>query len=238
MFNSKLINRGEVAEGTETFWFEKPADFIYKPGQHMDIKLVNPPETDSEGDKRTFSFVSSPDEPQLQIATRMRDTVFKRVLKSSPLNTPVELDGPFGSLLLHNDASKPAVFLAGGIGITPFMSILRNAARQKLPHKLFLFYSNRRPEDAAFLDELQKLQAEDPNYKFVGTMTEMEKSVKSWDGERGYVTAEMIKKYVGELSTPIYYIAGPQVMVAAMRKILNDAGLNDDNIRTEEFAGY
>ena len=84
----------------------------------------------------------------------MSDTAFKRVLKTMPLGTEVRIVGPFGSLILHQNADRPAVFLAGGIGITPFRSMLLQATEQKLPYHLILFYSNRRPEDAAFLEEL------------------------------------------------------------------------------------
>jgi ferredoxin-NADP reductase len=148
------------------------------------------------------------------------------------------MDAPYGSFTLHNNASIPGVFLTGGIGVTPVRSIVRQAAHDKLPHKLFLFYSNSRPEDAAFLDELAEVQEENPNYAFIGTMTRMEKSSRAWHGEAGYITQAMLLKYIGDLALPIYYIAGPQAMVQSMREILNKAGVNDDNIRTEEFTGY
>ncbi len=181
-FESQLTGREEVAEGTMAFHFSKPAGFDFKAGQSMTVALVDPPETDAKGNRRNFSIVSAPFEGELAIATRMRDTAFKRVLKTVPMGTKVHLRGPGGKLVLDGNDSRPAVLLAGGIGITPFVSMLRQAARDRLPHKLFLFYSNRRPEDAAFLDELIELQRRNPNYRFVGTMTEMEKSRRPWQG--------------------------------------------------------
>ena len=172
------------------------------------------------------------------VATRMRDTAFKRVLKTMELGTEVSLDAPYGSLTLHSDAAIPAVFLSGGIGVTPVRSIVLQAAHDKLPHKIVLFDSNRRPEDAAFLDELTKAQRENPNFTLVATMTEMEKSSKEWSGERGFVTKAMLVKSVNDLNLPIFYISGPRAMVAAMREILDDSGVKDDKIRTEEFSGY
>ena len=118
-------------------------------------------------------------------ATRMRDTAFKRSLKKVPLGTEVKIDSPMGSFTLHKNSAKPAVFLAGGIGITPFLSIVRQADHDRLPHKLYLFYSNRRPEDAPFLDALQTLERRNPNFQLVCTMTEMSKSKKEWKGETG-----------------------------------------------------
>jgi ferredoxin-NADP reductase len=234
----KLKSRREVAEGTMAFHFEKPSGFTFKAGQALAWTLIDPPETDDEGGMRNFSIASSPDEPDLMIATRMRDTAFKRVLKTMPLGTEVRIVGPFGSLTLHQNAARPAVFLAGGIGITPFRSMLWQAAEQKLPHRLSLFYSNGRPEDAAFLEELQELEKENPNYKFIGTMTEMAGSNRVWRGETGFINREMLTKYIGDLAAPIYYIAGPPAMVEAMRQTLSVAGVDSDDIRAEEFAGY
>lgn len=234
----KLINRRQVAENTFAFHFEKPSGWAFKAGQSVDMTLIDPPETDAEGNTRAFSIASSPQEESLMLATRMRNTACKRVLGTLPLGTPVKIDGPFGNLTLHNNAARAAVLLAGGIGITPFRSMVVHAARQKLPHRIFLFYSNRRPEDAAFLDELEMLEKENPNYKLIATMTAMEKSQRAWKGETGWINEQMLSRYLKDAKSPIYYIAGPPGMVAGLRGVLNKAGIDDDDIRAEEFAGY
>ena len=238
IYKIKLEGRRQIAENTMAFHFEKPEGFSYKAGQFADYTLINPAETDAEGNIRGFSLASAPYEDFLMFATRMRDTAFKRVLKTMGSGTEVMLDAPYGSFTLHNDASRPAVFLTGGIGVTPVRSIVLQAAHDKLPHKIFLFDSNNRPEDAAFLNELTEAQKENPNYTFIGTMRRMEKSSRAWQGETGYITQAMLVKYIGDLELPIYYIVGPGAMAHAMREILNEAGVNDDNIRTEEFTGY
>ena len=235
---SRLQAREEIAVRTMAFHFERPAGFEFKAGQAIDVLLTNPPETDSEGDARTFSIASAPFENELLVATRMRDTAFKRSLSRLPLGTPVRIDGPSGSFTLHKNSAKPGVFLAGGIGITPFLSILSQAARDRLPHKLYLFYSNRRPEDAAFLDTLQGLQQANPNFRLIATMTELSRSQKQWQGETGFINREMLSRHLNNLQGPIYYIAGPPAMVAAMREMLVEATVDEDDIRTEEFAGY
>jgi len=236
----KTILRGkeEIADGTMAFHFGKPGGFVFKAGQFGDFTLINPVETDAEGNTRGFSLASAPYEGDLMFATRLRDTAFKRVLKAMEIGTEVSLDAPYGSFTLHNNPKIPAVFLTGGIGVTPVRSIVLQAAHDNLPHKIFLFDSNRKPEDAAFLNALMGAEVKNPNYTFVGTMTEMEKSSQKWNGETGYITKAMIEKYVGDLTLPIYYLAGPASMVRAMRKTLNESGVDDDNIRTEEFSGY
>jgi ferredoxin-NADP reductase len=233
-----LIQRKEAAAGTTSFYFEKPRGFTFRAGQYVSLAEIDPPETDAKGSTRTFSIASAPEEPELMITTRMRDSAFKRSLKTMRLGTKLNMEGPFGDLVLRGDPSLPAVFLAGGIGVTPFRSILVSAARVKLPHRLFLFYSNRRPEDAAFLEELGKLQGVNPNYKFIATMTDMEKDARSWHGESNLIGTEMILRYVPDLAKPIYYVAGPPGMVLALEQNLTDAGVIAEHIRTEEFFGY
>jgi ferredoxin-NADP reductase len=130
------------------------------------------------------------------------------------------------------------VFLAGGIGVTPFFSIVKQADYDRLPHKLYFFYSNRRPEDTPFLDVLEKLQKTNPNFHFVGTMTDMPNSKRKWDGETGVIDKAMLSRHVSDLRGPVYYIAGPPGMVTALSKMLVASGIDEDDVRTEEFAGY
>lgn len=238
VYSLKLKSRSEVAERTLEFRFDKPDGMEFRAGQFMDLTLLDPPETDAEGNTRGFSINSAPDERELIFTTRLRDTAFKRVLEAMPLGTEIKLEGPFGDLMLHNKASRPAVFLAGGIGVTPFRSLVRWAAHQHLPHRIFLFDSNRRPEDAPFVDEMRGLAKENPNFVFVPTMTRMGRSKQPWDGETGYIDKTLLEKYLKELAGPIYYIAGPRAMVAGLRAMLNQAGIDNDDIRTEEFSGY
>lgn len=238
IFMTKLENRKEVAERTMAFRFDKPPGWAFKAGQFIDITLPNPPETDAEGNTRGFSIASAPEEDFLMVTTRLRDTAFKRSLQKVPLGTEVKVEGPFGNLTLHNNSARPCVLLAGGIGITPLRSIIVRAAAEKLPHHIFLFYSNHRPEDAAFLDELEGLQKKNPNFRMIATMTDMEKSHQSWQGERGFITREMLSKYLKGVDSAIYYTTGPPGMVKGLHSVLNAAGVDDDDIRTEEFAGY
>jgi ferredoxin-NADP reductase len=237
-YETTLASNETVAEGTMAFHFAKPAGFAFKPGQSMNVSLVAPPETDAKGNARTFSIVSAPHEGELVIATRMRDTAFKRVLKGMPSGGKVSLRGPAGLFTLDPTDARPAVFLAGGIGVTPFVSIVREAAKSKLARDLWLFYSNRRPEDAAFLDELAALPKRHPRIHFVGTMVEMDKSSKPWTGEKGFLDRAMLERHLKSLGGKVYYIAGPPGLVEAMKKMLTAAAVAEDAIHTDEFFGY
>jgi len=237
-YETTLTSRETVAEGTMAFHFAKPAGFKFTAGQSMNVSLIDPPETDAKGNARTFSIVSAPHEDELVIATRMRDTAFKRVLKGMPAGGRVGLRGPAGVFTLDPADERPAVFLAGGIGITPFASILRDAAQSKLARDLWLFYSNRRPEDAAFFDELAALPKRNARLHFVGTMAEMDKSSRPWSGEQGFLDRAMLERHLKSLAANVYYIAGPPGLVEAMQKMLISAGVAEEAIHTDEFLGY
>ncbi len=234
----KILRSEEIASGTRAFHLSKPEGFEYESGQTIDLYLIDPKEMDAEGPIRTFSLVSAPHEAELEFATRMRDTAFKRILKNAEPGFELTWDGPYGSFLLHKNAAKPAVFLAGGIGITPFMSMIKNAEHNKLTHEIYLFHSNHTPEDAPFHKELSELAKKNPKFHFIPAMTNMDKSSSSWNGERSSIDKNMIARYVSDLSAPIYYIAGPEGFVGAMRKMLVAANVDEDNIRFEEFPGY
>ncbi|MCH6472481.1 ferredoxin--NADP reductase [Sinomonas terrae] len=235
---TRLIEKEQIAEGTMAFRFAKPEGFTYQAGQFADYTLIDPPETDGEGNTRGFTLASAPYEPFLMCATRMRDTAFKRVLKDMPVGTELTLDAPYGSFTLHHNIARPAVFLTGGIGITPVRSIALQSVRDKSGHRIFAFHSNRRPEDAPFLDEMVRLGESEDSIVFVPTMTKPEDSERAWEGETGHIDKEMISKHIKDLTAPIYYLCGPRSMVAAMRSLLKDMGADEDDIRTEEFAGY
>lgn len=233
---TRLVGREPVAEGTLALCFEKPAGFVFKAGQAVVLELLDPPA--AEGQKRrTFSLVSAPFESTLVIATRMRDTAFKRALNALPDGASMKLTGPIGQFTL-GDAGRPAVFIAGGIGITPFMSMLRQTARDGSTQPLLLFYSNRRPEDAAFLGELQELERNNDSFRLFATMTDMASSARGWSGERGLLGADVIRRCVAGLVAPMYYVVGPPAMVVAMQETLRGIGIAESDIRSEEFYGY
>jgi ferredoxin-NADP reductase len=235
----RLLACNPVAEGTTAFHFEKPAGFEFRPGQAVDVVLEGegaPP--DAQDCRHTFSLVSAPCEDELVVATRMRSSPFKRALGAWKVGSTAGLDGPFGSLTLHKNASRPAVMIAGGIGITPFMSMARQAAHDKAERDLLLIYSNRRPEDAAFLSELQQLQKTNPRFRLAATMTDMARSSQAWTGETRRIDSALIQSAIKDLAASIFYLAGPPAMVEAVRQALVGAGVDEDDVRSEEFYGY
>ncbi len=238
VYQTSLLCRTEVADGTMAFQFEKPKHFDFKPGQYIGLTISVPEDEVSSRITHTFSIASSPLSQDLLVTTRMRNTLFKRTLAVLPIGSAARIEGPMGSFHLHNNTARPAVLLAGGIGIAPFLSILSYAAQEQLSHRLFLFYANRQLKDAAFIDDLWQLERENPRFRFVPTLTRPTNADLSWKGRTGHISSEMLFAQVGHVRGAIYYITGPPDMVAATIQTLGNAGVNEDDIRTEEFAGY
>lgn len=230
----KLVKRTEVARHTHTFSFTKPEGFQFKPGQYGGFTLINPTDTDAGGITRRFSLLSTPADEHITIATRMQPSAYKRVLNQFDINSEIKFAGPTGNFILHDDVTTPAVFIAGGIGITPFYSILCDAAQKKSAQTFYLFYGNQSQADAAFLAELQNLQHQLPNFKLIATMA----NDPTWTGEQGFISQSMLKKYLPDLHTPIYYVCGSPTMVTALQEALVELDIPEEHIKVEDFPGY
>ena len=237
-YEMTLMDRQRVARDTMAFWFDtNGAHYEFRAGQHADFTFWQP-SVNCEGDNsRTFSLANSPHDSLLaMIALRMRETPFKMYLKTAAIGTKFKVSRPRGSFTLHKDATKPAVFLAGGIGITPIRSIIHWATQEHLPHKLYLFYSNRVSEDAAFLEDLEGLAAQNRSFTLIPTVTR--RGSPTWPYENGPIDLNLLKRYLHGLIGPVYYVAGPSGMVAAMTALLRSSGVSEDDIKREEFGDY
>ena len=233
-----LEAREELADGTMAFHFARPAGFDFKAGQSVDVSLLVPP-LEPNGKRRVFSLASAPFEDRLSVATRMREgSSFKRALGALAPRARLRLKGPLGTMTLHEDRTRAAVFIAGGIGITPFVSMLRQAAHERHPGALRLLYSNRRPRDAAFLAELQALERQLSDFRLLATMTDVAGSAGGWSGAQGMIDEDLVGRFVADVRAPVYYVAGPPPMAHAMSGILRRMGVRDEDARSEEFYGY
>lgn len=237
-YPSRLLSRTEVAKDTLAFQFQRPRNFLFRPGQFIDLAVRGLSGNGPRGLTHTFSIASSCFASDILLATRMRDSPFKRALSALPLGTEVSIRGPMGSFVLHNDVSRPAVFLAGGIGIVPFLSMLSSAAIDKAHPPVFLFYSNRHIEDAAFMDTLWDLEVSTRSFHFIPTFTRIGPGHGGWNGATGPINAQLLSKHISNSHDPIYYVAGPPGMVAGAHQMLIELAVSEQDIRTEYFAGY
>ncbi len=234
----ELVSRDEIAQGTLRYRFTKPAELSFLAGQYVSLGIPNPAYRDKKGPRRPLTLASAPSDDHLEFAWRTSDSAFKTILAEAPPGGTYEVVGPIGAFSLHDDASIPAVFVAGGIGITPFRSILRDVAARGLTHRITLVYSNRRPEDAAYLDELQELAARLSNLRLVLTMTRAEESARGWDGLGRRIDLDFLREHVGDLTAPTFYVAGPSRIIAAVSEALTEAGADLARLKKDEFTGY
>jgi ferredoxin-NADP reductase len=236
-YQSTLLGRTGVAEGTMAFQFERLNHFVFKAGQYIDLALPSQPGLPHEL-THTLSIASSPSDEELVVTTRVRDTAFKPAMSILPIGSRATIEGPMGSFILHKNTTRPAIFLAGGIGIAPFLGMLLYATQMKLRHPTVLFNANRYLEDRASIDEVSKLERANPRFHFVPILTITNKNYGGWKAETGHLSAAMLLRFVGIPRGPIYYIAGPSTVVAGARRTLSEVGVDEDDIRTEEFVGY
>ena len=171
---ARVTEKLEVAKGTLLVVFDLLGEEVeFTPGQYFFVTLLDPPYDDKRGVRRHFSVVTSPNERgRLGFCTRLRDSAFKRSLIELPVGAEAEVEEPKGSFLLPEDTNQRYVFLAGGIGITVFRSMLRYIAEEDLPHRVTLIYSNRDRESTPFLDELSQFDQTRRAFQLVLTMTE------------------------------------------------------------------
>ncbi len=233
---AKIKDKKEVAQGTLQVTFDLLGETVdFKAGQYFFVTLPKLHYLDDKGNRRHFSIVNSPNEKGiLRMATRLRDSGFKKTLQELEVGSEVEVSPVAGSFVLSEDADRPLVFIAGGIGITPFMSMTSFATEEDLSFKITLIYSNRDQASTAYLQKLQEISIKNPNIKLVLTMTEDD----SWEGEKRRIDSQFIKDYTSGLENPLYYVVGPPQMVEAVAEVLVEAGINQENIKTENFSGY
>ncbi len=234
---AKLKEKEQVAKGTLLAVFDLLGEQVdFRPGQYFFVTLLDPPYEDDKGPRRHISVVTSPTERGvLGLCTRLRDTAFKRSLEELPLGAEVEVEPPKGKFVLPEDTSRPYVFVAGGIGITVFRSMLRYVADESLPYRITLVYSNRNVAETAFLQELRELERRNPDFRLVLTMTDD----PGWDGESRRIDADFFRDYLGEqLNDVTYLVAGPPGMVGAMKEALAEADVAEEHVIAENYSGY
>jgi glycine betaine catabolism B len=214
---------------------------------------------DPKGPIRHFTISSSPTENFIMFSTRIRDSPYKKRLSTLEQGSAVKVRGPEGQFVLHDDYSKPAVFLSGGIGVTPFRSMIKYATDKQLPLKITMFDSNRNRQNILYKDEFDKWAAQNQNLKIVYTITEEEKGTEqeqhrmadvsgnatetkgNWSWERGRIDRTMIERHLSkeEISNAIFYICGPPGMINALEGLLQKQfQIQEGRIKVEEFTGY
>jgi ferredoxin-NADP reductase len=236
-FLVKLAAVNQVARNTLSFRFDRQGErFEFLPGQFITLSLVEPIARETDSNARQFSIASSPEEPWIMVATRIRDSEFKQTLASMKPGDPARIEGPEGHFVFDIPETVRSVFLAGGIGITPFRSMIRYSLDRKTPHPIQLLYANRTAQDAAFLDELNHWANANPRFQLLTPMSQPDAQSPSTPAQR--IDAAFLQSTLKPDPQAAYFIAGPQGFVTTMKGLLLDLGIPADRMRRETFAGY
>ncbi|MBI5037560.1 MAG: FAD-dependent oxidoreductase [Candidatus Kerfeldbacteria bacterium] len=237
-YAAKLMSQRIIAHETREFVFEKPTGFDFKPGQFMTLILPDLDMKVPKGNRRSMSIASSPTESNISFGMRMGTSAFKQRIEKLKPGEAINLMGPFGHFTMPDDVNQPLVFLAGGIGITPFLGMIKYSIDTKSPRQLYLLYGNSCISNSSYLPEIEALTKRSDKLHYLPTMSDLTHLEHEWKGQTGFINADLIKKTVPDHMRPTYMIVGPPGMVEAMVALLKEMGLPDTQIIIEKFTGY
>ncbi len=231
------------AKNTISLYFKCEKKIDWLPGQYFYYTLPTLNYPDPKGSTRQFTIASSPTEDTMILTTKLReDSGFKKTLNEIQIGQTVEGDGPSGTFILDQEKHMPQVFLAGGIGITPFRSFIKYAIDKAYKTPIFLLYSNSTPEEITYKNELDPWAKTNPNFKIIYTISKPEESKIKWTGNVGRIDSKTILEastnFGFDIKNTTFWVCGPPPMVTTMEQILWKLKISTDNIVSEKFTGY
>jgi ferredoxin-NADP reductase len=209
----------------------------YRPGQILHYELDALAFPDERGNRRHFTISSSPTEKGIvMFTTRIRGSGFKETLRQAPIGYELTCETPEGEFILQQGETRMRhVFIAGGIGITPYRSILRYSADMNEPLNVLMLYFNRSSAGIIFRRELESIARQMPTLSLVNVLTEPE---EGWKGEQGKLDYTILHKWIRSPDGLLFWVSGAPSMVGTCRELLEQMGVKEQNIRTDRFMGY
>ncbi|NTW75903.1 MAG: FAD-dependent oxidoreductase [Candidatus Moranbacteria bacterium] len=236
-FSITLLRTEEVADRTRACFFSKPEGFSFLAGQYgmLQIPSERLVASDDRGGIRPLSIASAPGDPELVFVMREGVTGFKKTMWDLKVGESILFGGPLGHATVPVGDSRPVAILSGGVGVAPARSMLRDAVAKGDIRKYVLFFSNRFLRDAAFHAELALLRL--PDFTYVYTLTAESAPVSAFGEERGYITAQMLRRYLPEWQESLYYVIGAPGFVEAMKAVLLGLGVASEHVHMDPFVG-
>ncbi len=233
----RLKEKTRIAPDTYDFLFAAPRRFAFVPGQYMEWTLGHP-YPDDRGNRRFFTLASAPTEHSLRLGIKFyqRSSTFKRAMLQMERGSEITASQLAGEFVLPDNPQQKCVFIAGGIGITPFRSMLKYLLDTRQRRDIVMFYANRSFDDIVYKDVLDRAQHE-LGIQVVYTVSDASTLPANWDGQVGRITPQMIKGSVSDYRRRVFYISGPRSMVDSFKDILQGLGVNKSQIKTDFFAG-
>ncbi|MBI2041796.1 MAG: PAS domain S-box protein [Candidatus Nealsonbacteria bacterium] len=223
-----LIEKKQLVKGVWEFSFDLGGrKFNFKAGQYVRVVVPNLIKKDTKGPGRIFSIASSPNnKKKITIVFRVSESGYKQTLARTKLGEKLEIEGPWGTLNLPKKNNSPLVFIAGGTGISPFLSMIRFAAEKSLKQNIILLYASRSAKEALYLDDLKKLEKQNPRFKMKPVF--------------GPISRSFIKQNIPDhvAKKSFFYVSGPVSMMGDVIGLLHELGVNEDRIYFEEWSEY
>jgi len=233
-----LREKIKIAPDIYEFVFNLEKKIIFLPGQYLEwtLNLKNP---DSRGNRRYFTIASSPTEENLKIGVKFYpdSSSFKKKLISVTENDKVFAGQLSGDFIIPKNNNQKLVFIAGGIGITPFRSMVKYLLDNKIKMPIVIFYSNKSKEEIVYKEIFDDTQ-EKLGIKTIYTLTDLDNIPKNWKSEKGRITGEMIKKYAPDFKERSFYLSGPHAMVIGFEEVLHSLRIDGSKIKKDFFPGY
>lgn len=228
----------QITPDTAEFIFSSDSKMDFKPGQYLEFTMGHN-KVDNRGNRRYFTISSSPTEEDIKIGIKFypKPSTFKKALAYMNDTDTIIASQLSGDFVLPRNKNKKLVFIAGGIGITPFRSMIKYLIDKKEKRDIVLIYSNRKEEDIVYkdiFDEASKYL----NIKTIYTLTDPQNENSTWTGYKKFVDGEMILKEIPDWRDRTYYISGPPSMVTGIEKVIQNLGLNRHRIKTDFFPGF
>jgi ferredoxin-NADP reductase len=227
----------QLSSDTYEFAFDRQKDFQFIPGQYMEWTLPHK-KIDSRGNRRYFSISSSPTENKLTMTVKFYDpsSSYKKELLNSQSGKQIIAAQVAGDFVLPKDLKQPLAFIAGGVGIAPFRSMIQYIIDKSLLVDIVLLYTNRTVSDILYADVFEKARAN--GVRVVYNLTDLQNLPHRWGGTSGHITPDSIKQIIPDYQKRVYYISGPQLMVQNFERTLRDSNVNSSQIKTDFFPGY
>jgi ferredoxin-NADP reductase len=234
----KLKNVQRVAHDTYDFIFKMDRPMNFMPGQYLEWTLSDRL-IDSRGNRRYFTIASSPTEPYLIMGIKFypKASAFKKQLASLKLNDTIIASQRSGDFTLPKNKKKKLVFIAGGIGVTPFRSMIKYLIDKKEIRDIVVLYSNRTIEDIAYSDIFDQAQRE-LGIKVIYILTDINTIPDTWNGKKGILSENEIIKEIPDFKDRTFYLSGPHGMVVGFENTLSNIGVHKTHVKKDYFPGF
>ncbi len=236
-YRVKLLRVLDEGADIRSFYFGRPPGFEYRPGQAV---FVMPVEGDPYNVSREMSLASAPGEDFLILTMRTASgSSFKKAMLALSPGDEITIEGAYGEFTLPAETGAPLVFIAGGIGVTPFRAMIAHSALENLPFDFRLFYSVKSPDEIAYENEWPIFSHTlGERFEFFPTISRKENVPAGWNGETGRIDIPMLTRKLGGLDGMLFYVCGTPAMARESSEALHAAGVAKENVRMESFSGY